>query len=251
VGAANRLDVGSIGIRRLILAGEPGGSVPAVRSRIESLWQAKVLDHCGATEVGPWGFGDLTGDFVRVIESEFIAEFLSIATGTAAAEGELAELVITTLGRAGSPVIRYRTGDLVRPTWRSEKKMSGTVSLKPESVPDTFFENRFVRLEGGVLGRTDDMLIVRGVNVFPSSIEQIVRSFPEVVEFRAIIDKESQLDRITIEIEDRLEQPERVAQELQLRLGLSVDVRTASLGSLPRYEGKGKRFVDRRQKSGE
>jgi phenylacetate-CoA ligase len=231
VGAANRLDVGSIGIRRMILAGEPGGSVPAVRSRIESLWQAKVLDHCGATEVGPWGFGDLTGDFVRVIESEFIAEFLSIATGTAAAEGELAELVITTLGRAGSPVIRYRTGDLVRPTWRSDGP------------------NRFVRLEGGVLGRTDDMLIVRGVNVFPSSIEQIVRSFPEVVEFRAIIDKESQLDRITIEIEDRLEQPERVAQELQLRLGLSVDVRIASLGSLPRYEGKGKRFVDRRQES--
>lgn len=249
VGAENRLDVGLLGVRRLILAGEPGGSVPAVRSRIESLWQAKVLDHCGASEVGPWGFGDLEGNFVRVIESEFIAEFLSVATGTAAAEGELAELVITTLGRAGSPVIRYRTGDLVRPTWRSERKVPGTVSLKTETVPDTFFENRFVRLDGGVLGRTDDMLIVRGVNVFPSSIEQIVRSFPEVVEFRAIIDKQSQLDRITIEIEDRLEQPERVAQELQLRLGLSVEVRAAPLGSLPRFEGKGKRFVDRRQKS--
>ena len=233
VGAENRLDVGSLDVRRLILAGEPGGSVPAVRDRIESLWQAKVLDHCGASEVGPWGFGDLDGNFVRVIESEFIAEFLSVATGTAAAEGELAELVITTLGRAGSPVIRYRTGDLVRPTWRSDGP------------------NRFVRLDGGVLGRTDDMLIVRGVNVFPSSIEQIVRSFPEVVEFRAIIDKESQLDRITIEIEDRLEQPQRVAQELQLRLGLSVEVRAAPLGSLPRFEGKGKRFEDRRQKSSE
>jgi phenylacetate-CoA ligase len=228
VGAENRLDVGSLGVRRLILAGEPGGSVPAVRERIESLWQAKVLDHCGASEVGPWGFGDLEANFVHVIECEFIAEFLSVATGTAAAEGELAELVITTLGRAGSPVIRYRTGDLVRPTWRSNGP------------------NRFVRLGGGVLGRTDDMLIVRGVNVFPSSIEQIVRSFPEVVEFRAIIDKESQLDRITIEIEDRLEQPQRVAQELQLRLGLSVEVRPAPLGSLPRFEGKGKRFVDRR-----
>jgi phenylacetate-CoA ligase len=100
-----------------------------------------------------------------------------------------------------------------------------------------------------VIGRTDDMLIVRGVNVFPSSIEQIVRSFPEVVEFRATIDRDSQLDRLTIEIEDRLEQPERVARELQLRLGLSVEVRSAPLGSLPRFEGKGKRFVDRRKKN--
>jgi phenylacetate-CoA ligase len=256
IGAKHKLDVGSLGVRRLILAGEPGGSVPAVRSQIESLWKAKVLDHCGATEVGPWGFGDLTGDFVRVIESEFIAEFLSVATGTSAAEGELSELVITSLGRAGSPVIRYRTGDLVRPTWRSEK-VSGTVSPTAgqprgkdnETVPDAFSENRFVRLEGGVIGRTDDMLIVRGVNVFPSSIEQIVRSFPEVVEFRATIDRDSQLDRLTIEIEDRLEQPERVARELQLRLGLSVEVRSAPLGSLPRFEGKGKRFVDRRKKN--
>ncbi|HEV2972777.1 MAG TPA: AMP-binding protein [Pirellulales bacterium] len=232
VGAEHKLDVGSLGVRRLILAGEPGGSVPAVRDRIESLWQAKVLDHCGATEVGPWGFGDLEGNWVRVIESEFIAEFLSIATGTSAAEGELAELVITTLGRAGSPVIRYRTGDLVRPTWRSEGP------------------NRFVRLDGGVLGRTDDMLIVRGVNVFPASIEQIVRSFPEIVEFRATVYKESQLDQLAVEIEDRLEQPDRVARELQLRLGLSVTVRTVPLGSLPRFEGKGKRFVDSR-KSGE
>jgi phenylacetate-CoA ligase len=232
IGAKHKLDVGSLGVRRLILSGEPGGSVPAVRSQIESIWRAKVLDHCGATEVGPWGFGDLVGNFVRVIESEFIAEFLSVATGTAAAEGELSELVITSLGRAGSPIIRYRTGDLVRPTWRSEG--DGT--------------SRFVRLEGGVIGRTDDMLIVRGVNVFPSSIEQIVRSFPEVVEFRAIVDRQSQLDRMTIEIEDRLEQPERVARELQLRLGLGVEVRTVPLGSLPRYEGKGKRFADKRRK---
>jgi phenylacetate-CoA ligase len=104
-----------------------------------------------------------------------------------------------------------------------------------------------VRLDGGVLGRTDDMLIVRGVNVFPSSIEQIVRSFPEIVEFRAIVFKESQLDQLAVEIEDRLEQQDRVARELQLRLGLAVSVRTVPLGSLPRYEGKGKRFEDRRK----
>jgi phenylacetate-CoA ligase len=93
------------------------------------------------------------------------------------------------------------------------------------------------------------MLIVRGVNVFPSSIEQIVRSFPEVVEFRAIISRETQLDELALEVEDRLEQPERIAREVQLRTGLSVTVRTVPLGSLPRYEGKGKRFEDRRKQS--
>jgi len=229
VGADAKLDVGELGVRRLILAGEPGGSVPAIRARIESLWQAKVLDHCGATEVGPWGYGDLAGESVRVIESQFIAEFLSVATGEPAGEGELAELVLTPLGRTGSPVIRYRTGDLVRPSWRGNG------------------ENQFVRLDGGVIGRTDDMAIVRGVNIFPSSIEQIVRSFPEVVEYRAVVYKESHLDQIRVEVEDRLNQPERIAEELRLRLGLAVNVMLAPLGSLPRFEGKGKRFVDQRK----
>ncbi len=215
-------------MRRLIVAGEPGGSVGSVRARIESLWNAKVIDHCGATEVGPWGYGDLTGATVSVNESQFIAEFLSVATGTPAAEGELAELVLTTLGRYGSPAIRYRTGDLVRPLWHVEGP------------------SRFVRLDGGILGRTDDMLVVRGVNIFPSSIEHIVRSFPEVVEFRAIVYRAAHLDQLRVEIEDRLNDPARIAQELQLRLGMSVEVQPVPLGSLPRFEGKGKRFIDRR-----
>jgi phenylacetate-CoA ligase len=228
VAADNKFDVASLGVRRLIVAGEPGGSVGSVRARIESLWNAKVIDHCGATEVGPWGYGDLTGATVSVNESQFIAEFLSVATGTPAAEGELAELVLTTLGRYGSPAIRYRTGDLVRPLWHGEGP------------------SRFVRLDGGILGRTDDMLVVRGVNIFPSSIEQIVRSFPEVVEFRAIVHRAAHLDQLRIEIEDRLNDPARIAQELQLRLGMSVEVQPVPLGSLPRFEGKGKRFIDRR-----
>ena len=178
VAADNKFDVAGLGVRRIIVAGEPGGSVGAVRARIEAVWNAKVIDHCGATEVGPWGYGDLTGASVSVNESEFIAEFLSVATGTPAAEGELAELVLTTLGRYGSPTIRYRTGDLVRPVWHGEGP------------------SRFVRLDGGILGRTDDMLVVRGVNIFPSSIEQIVRSFPEVVEFRAIVYKAAHLDQL-------------------------------------------------------
>ena len=228
VGAEHQIDVAALPVRRLVLAGEPGGSIPAIRSRLEELWGAKVIDHCGATEVGPWGYGDLEGRGLYVMESEFIAEFLSVKTGTPAAEGELAELVLTSLGRLGSPIVRYRTRDLVKPTWQHEGP------------------NRFVLLEGGVLGRTDDMMIIRGMNVFPSSVEQILRSFPEVVEYRMTAYKAAAMDQLLIEIEDRLEQPQRVASELRLRLGLKIDVQCVPLGSLPRYEGKGKRFVDKR-----
>jgi len=103
-----------------------------------------------------------------------------------------------------------------------------------------------VLLEGGVLGRADDMLIVRGVNIFPSSVEQILRAFPEVVEYRVTATRHGSLDALVVEIEDRLNEPERIARELQLRLGLKIEVRSAPLGTLPRFEGKGKRFHDQR-----
>ena len=228
VAAENQIDVGELDVRVLVLAGEPGGSIPAVRERIESLWQARVVDHAGATEVGPWGYGNAAGDGLFVNEHEFIAEFLSVETGTAASEGELSELVLTSLGRIGSPVIRYRTGDLVRPSWQHAG------------------ENRFVFLPGGVLSRSDDMMVIRGVNVFPSSVEQILRSFPELIEYRMTVRRQGEMDQLVVEIEDRLSQPDRVAAELRLRLGLKVEVQAVPLGSLPRVEGKGKRFVDER-----
>jgi phenylacetate-CoA ligase len=225
------VDVSQLGVRTLVLAGEPGGSVPAVRQRIHQAFNADVHDHCGATEIGPWGYGDPQGNGLYVIEAEHIAEFLSLATGAPAKEGEEAELVLTNLGRVGCPVIRYRTGDVVRPKWN----FGGP--------------NRFVMLDGGVLGRTDDMLVVRGVNVFPTGIDHILRSFPEVVEYRATVYRISEMDRLRIEIEDRLQQPDRIAQELRLRLGLRVEVESVPLGSLPRFEGKARRFIDQRAKT--
>jgi phenylacetate-CoA ligase len=228
VAAQNQMDVAAWPLHHVVVAGEPGGSIPEVRERIEQVWQAEVIDHAGASEVGPWGYALPHGEGLYVVESEFLAEFLSVATGQPAGDGELAELVLTTLGRPGCPVIRYRTGDLVRPTW------------------NTAGDNRFVLLRGGVLGRADDMMIIRGVNIFPSSLEQILHSFPEIVEYRIMAHKRGAMDALTIEIEDRLESPHRVAEELYLRLGLHVTVRSVPLGSLPRFEGKGKRFVDQR-----
>ena len=90
------------------------------------------------------------------------------------------------------------------------------------------------------------MMVIRGVNVFPSSIEQILRGFPEIIEYRMRATKQGSMDRLAVEIEDRLQDPERVTQELRLRLGLKVEVNCVPLGTLPRFEGKGKRFVDER-----
>lgn len=224
----HHLDLGKSAVERIIVAGEPGGSLLATRERIESAWNARVFDHSGATEVGPWGFADANRSGLHINEAEFIAEFTSVETGKPAADGELAHLTLTTLGRPGAPVIRYQTGDIVRPTW------------------NTTGSNRFVLLDGGVLGRADDMVIVRGMNIYPTSIEQILRSFPEVVEYRVTARKNGSLDELFVEVEDHLEQPLRIERELHLRLGLKIDVRCVAAMSLPRFEAKGRRFVDER-----
>jgi phenylacetate-CoA ligase len=229
IGLENQIAIADLPINRIVVAGEPGGSIPEIKHRMESQWQARVIDHSGASEVGPWGFSDPAARGLYINESEFIAEFISIEHGRPAGDSELSELVITNLGRNGCPVLRYRTGDLVRPTWNDDQTC------------------RFVLLTGGVLGRTDDMLIIRGVNIFPSAIEQILRGFPEILEFRLTAFKSGQMDQLRIEIEDRLENPDRVARELQVRLGLRVDIVCVPVGSLPRFDLKGKRFVDQRK----
>ena len=247
-----KIDTVRLPIRVVIVAGEPGGSVPAVRRRIAEAWGAAVLDHAGATEVGPWGTGDLAdettadgaaggrfrGPGIDVIEPWFHPEFLALDTGGPARPGEPAELVLTTLGRSGAPVIRYRTGDIVRPEW------PGDDELAAGGCP-------WVRLVGGILGRTDAMLVVRGINVFPGAIDDIVRSFPEVIEYRLTVATRESLDELSLEIEDRLGAPDRVAREMQIRLGLRVAVEAVPIGSLPRFEGKGRRIIDRRAERGE
>ena len=244
-------------VKRIVVAGEPGGSIPATKAKIESAWDALVIDHCGASEVGPWGFtcptsqvasGGVTVEHgIFVNEAEFIAEFIPIKeeggetnapTSVRLAEAVLSpdeaawqgtfELVLTCLGRIGSPIIRYRTGDLVRPVW------------------DHGHDCRFVKLAGGVLARADDMMIIRGVNVFPSSIEQILREFPEVVEFRTTAFKQGAMDQLKIEIEATTEDINPIRLALQNKLGFRVDVNLVANQSLPRFEAKGKRFVDNR-----
>jgi phenylacetate-CoA ligase len=220
--------LGELGVQKIIVAGESGGSLPATRSRIEATWNATVIDHAGATEIGAWGFGDAIGSGLFGLESEFIFELLRSTDNQPAAPGELAQLVITSLGRRGCPVLRFRTGDLVR----AEYPTTG--------------DCRFVHFPGGVLGRTDEMLVVRGVNVFPSAIEQIVHGFPEVVAYRLTVRKRGELDELLLEVEDHLQTPQRIATELELRLGLHVEVALSPPISLPRSEGKRQALVDAR-----
>ena len=226
-------------LRCVFVAGEPGGSVPSVRAAIENLYGAQVMDHAGATEIGPWGFGSRDGDALHIIETEFIAEFLppanpALATGEDGDATELRELVLTCLGRTGAPAVRYRTGDLVRPIFASDARAS---------QPDATI---FVRLQGGIVGRADDMFVVRGVNVFPSSIDALVREFPEVGEYRLTLQREGALDELQLEVEDRWHQPQRIAERLLNRLQLRVEVIDVPEGSLPKSEGKSRRIVDRR-----
>lgn len=232
VAESEGIDLRANSVRTTVHAGEPGGSIPATKRRMESLWGVSCFDHAGATEVGAWGFECEAHDGVHVNESEFIAEVIDPGTGAAAQEGEL---VLTNLGRAGMPVIRYRTGDYVRPM-RSPCRCGRT----------------FIRLQGGVLGRTDDVLIVRGINVFPSAIENIIRRFPEVSEFSVTVDRPDNLDVLEIKIEVKNEDSERVVsaihREVRNALGLRAEVKAIDVGALPRFDLKARRFSDRRRR---
>ena len=219
-------------VRVTIHAGEPGASIPSTKKLIEDSWGAKCFDHAGATEVGAFGFQcDFQPGAIHVNEKEFIAEVVDPITGAAIDDGERGELVITNLGRIGSPVIRYRTGDLVEPSHQP----------CPCGKP-------FVLFQGGVLGRVDDMVIVRGVNVFPSAIESVLREFSEIEEFRVEILDRSAMKEMKIVIEpgvgsssvDGLD--ERVGRRVRERIGLRPLVELVAPGTLPRFELKARRF---------
>ncbi len=227
--AREAVDIAACDVSRIIVAGEPGGSIPEVRRQIEAAWNARVIDHSGASELGPWGVGSPDGKGLFVIESEFIAETLLPGTDQPAAEGELAELVLTGLGRAGGPAIRYRTGDLVR-AYRNHDHAC-----------------RWLFLDGGVQGRADDMLVIRGVNVFPSGVEAVVRSIEGLGEFRMLATRVESMDQLEIEIEGDQHASLRLAKELQIRLGLRIPVHSVPFGFLPRSEAKSRRLDDRRR----
>ena len=230
-----QIDLSAAKVRTLILSGEPGASIPGTRARIESLWNgARVVDHHGMTETGPVSYGcPKRPDVLHVIESSYIAEIVDPESGRAVEPGKRGELVLTNLGRIGSPLIRYRTGDAV------------------QAVVDAPCECGAydMALEGGILGRTDDMLVVRGVNVYPSAIEQIVRASGPVAEYQVEVHTDRTLPELSIQVEPAANCPnqaalaERIENAMRTAFNLRVEVSVVPNGDLPRFEMKAKRWV--------
>ncbi len=231
VAEEEQIDLASSAVRSIIVAGEPGGSVPALRSAIVKAWGARVFDHWGMTEVGPLAVECPENlDGLHVLETECIAEILDPASRQPVPAGCQGELVITNLGRTGSPLFRYRTGDLV--------------------VADTNpcpCGRHLLRLKGGILGRLDDMVTIRGNNVFPSSIEGILREFSEIAEYRIDVETQRAMQHIKITIEPQTGTPveplvEKVGHTIRDRLHFQAEVVAAAPGALPRFEMKSRRF---------
>lgn len=231
VAAEEGIDLKESSVRMLIVAGEPGGAIPATRSIIESAWDARVIDHWGMTEIASLGTEseDRPGG-MYLLETELIAEIVNPDTLEPVVPGEVGELLITNLGRLGSPLIRYRTRDLVRADTTADPT-----------------DRQLLWLPGGILGRSDDMVTVRGNNVFPSSVEAVLREIDDLAEFRIDVKTVRAMHELSITVEPKSVdlgaalQP-KVKDALRKRLGFSCEVLLAAPGELPRFELKGRRF---------
>ena len=216
-------------LRLIIVAGESGGSQPDIRERMEKVWPgAVVFDHHGLTETGPVSCQEPGVPCrLRVLEEFHFVEILDPASGREVLEGEEGELVVTTLTRLGGPMLRYRTGDLVRKAYAPDGALS---------------------LDGGILGRLDDMVAVRGVNIYPSAVDAILRKFPEVAEYQvrefrtgAMLDLKVLIEARTGTRDSALTARLRAAlrDAFQIRMGVQV----VPPGTLPRFEFKARRWL--------
>lgn len=232
VAEVNGINIAESDVRAIVVAGEPGGSIPATRRRMEEAWNARVFDHWGMTDIGSLGIESVEDPAsLLMLESECIAEIVHPETHEPVSPGEQGELVLTNLGRVGMPLIRYRTGDLVQAA----------------TTPNQCGRD-LLRLDGGILGRADDMVTIRGNNVFPSSVEAVLRDIPDVAEFRITVTLKQSMHHMTIEIEptpsadSREKLLARINREIKDRLNFQAEIIGVEPEALPRFELKGRRF---------
>ena len=223
------VDLSGHKLKAIIVAGETGGSLLSFREQIAAAWGKGVVlhDHYGMTEAGPVAYetpGNLGG--LRIILDSYFPEVIDPETQEEVPEGEQGELVLTTLGRVGCPVFRYRTGDLV-------KARKGVDEM---GLP-TF------DLIGGILGRVDEMVVVRGVNLYPSAIEAIMAKFSEVLEYQVVFTNHASMLEVQIKVEAKKDISSILERVLQETFSLRIPVVILGEGSLPRYEMKAKRWI--------
>ncbi len=213
----------------------------AMRAAIERRWNIVALDIYGLSEVMGPGVAQERADALGALtiwEDHFFAEVIDPVTGAALPEGEFGELVLTSLTKEATPVVRYRTGDLTR-------------LLEP--VPPYPYR----RMER-VLGRCDDMLIVRGVNIFPGQIEELILESPQLApHYQIHIQRDGSMDHMTVVVEravivavsDIETAGSNLTHRIKSRLGITAKVVVREPGAIARSEGKAKRVFDQRSLS--
>ena len=216
-------------LKKIIVAGECGGSLPVIRGAVDQAWtgQSLIYDHYGMTEVGPVAYEIPGGEGgLRILFDSYYAEVIDPQSTEPIEDGRLGELILTPLGRTGSPVFRYRTGDLVR-----VRRGMGA-----EGVP-TF------DLMGGILGRVDDMVIVRGVNLYPSGVDAVVRKFTEAGEYQVVIEQVREMTEVSIRAECAPEVAISLEGALEDAFSLRIPVESVPSQTLPSFEMKANRWI--------
>jgi phenylacetate-CoA ligase len=230
------LDLRDTPIKKLVAAGEPGAAIPATKKTLEAQWGAECFDDIGSTEISNFGYECVHHQGTHVAEGLFLAEVLDAETDEALPDGEVGEMILSNLTCESFPLIRYRTRDLV-------KFNRGTCDCGRTNL----------RLDGGVLGRSDDMFQFAGVNVFPTQIQNLLHGIDEFSqEYELVIPKMGSGKHLRIRVEPasegvtaaRLEEAaEHFVGSVKYRINITPDIEIVDIGALPRVEGKAKRLI--------
>lgn len=238
VAAEMGVDLPALGIRRVLSVGEPGAAIEATRRRLTDGWGAFVNDGYGLTELFPLGGGCPHSRSLHIASDFVITEVVDPDTGRPVPPEEPGEVVYTNLVGDTQPLLRYRTRDVAR------------LAVGPCACGFTG-----ARLRDAIEGRVDDMIWFKGVNLFPSAIEAVVRRFPQLTsEYQVIVDGDVAKPALTVRVEraDAATDPDSLRVQLSEALSGAIRVRARvdilAPGDLPRADGRGKlpRVHDRR-----
>lgn len=225
-------------IRTITVAGEPGGSIPATRKRMEEAWGAKVYDQVGSTEIGHWGWECRYQAGLHVNEALFLVEIEDVDTGKPITEpGKKGKMVVTSFNRMAQPCIRFDVKDVIQ--WNPRQCECGRT---------------FRLLDGGIMGRADDITKVKGVLLSPTAIEEVVRDIPQLSnEYQVVVTKKGDIDDITLKVEILPEYASQadtiratLVDQLRLKTNLGYNIEFHEYESLPRSQAKSRRFQDLR-----